>query len=355
MIPLYKPYMPSDLPELDNILHSGSLAYGKWGRMFEQSLKDFIGCKEDVLVVNSFTSAIQVILSTLDIKSGDEIIASPQSCLASTQPLATFGVKVVWADIDPSRGTLCPDSVESKITPRTKIIFHNHHCSYPGYIDEINAIGKKRGIAVIDDCIEAFGSKYKKRILGNLDTDITVFSFQTVRLPNTIDGGGMIFKERSLYEKAGRVRDLGVDRTTFRDVSGEINPESDVPMHGYGVMMNEISSYIGYCQMHDLSGLFDIQRKNAAKWENEISTIPQLRTLNTTDIEPCYWVFGILCEKKPDALTLFRKKGYAASGVHVPNTFYSVFDNNNTNLPGVEEFYSKFLALPCGWWYETKL
>jgi dTDP-4-amino-4,6-dideoxygalactose transaminase len=341
--------MPESLPEIDNILHSGALAYGKWGQMFEQSLKDFIGCQENVLTVNSFTVAIQVVLSTLGIKSGDEIIASPQSCLASTQPLATFGAKVVWADIDPSRGTLCPDSVERRITPRTKIIFHNHHCSYPGYIDEINAIGKRHGIVVIDDCIEAFGSKYKKRMLGNSGTDITIFSFQTVRLPNTIDGGCVVFKERNLYEKALQVRDLGINRTTFRDASGEINPKSDVSIHGYGAMMNEVSSYIGYCQMQDLSGLFARQRENAAQWEDKIAAIPQLKPLNTVNSEPSYWVFGIRCENKPDTLTSFRGKGYAASGVHVPNTFYSIFDNNIT-LPGVKEFYSKFLALPCGWW-----
>jgi dTDP-4-amino-4,6-dideoxygalactose transaminase len=354
MTPLYKPYMPPHLPEIDAILHSGALAYGKWGRLFEQSLKDFIGCREDVLVVNSFTAALQVTLSTLDIKPGDEIIASPQSCLASTQPLATFGAKIVWADIDPSRGTLCPASVARKITPRTKIIVHNHHCSYTGYIDDINAIGKQHGIVVIDDCIEAFGSKYKNRVLGNVDTDVTVFSFQTVRLPNAIDGGGMIFKSRDLYEKALRMRDLGVDRATFRDAQGEIRPESDVPMHGYGVTMNEVSSYIGYCQALDLPELFARQRRNAARWREEIArSYPDVRTLNVTDAEPSYWVFGLLSDSKADTLTHFRNRGYHASGVHVPNTFYSIFGNHPA-LPGVAEFYSKFLALPCGWWIENK-
>jgi dTDP-4-amino-4,6-dideoxygalactose transaminase len=354
MVPLYKPYMPQHLPEIDNILHSGALAYGKWGHRFEQVLKDFIGCTEDVLVVNSFTSAIQVVLSTLGIKPGDEIIASPQSCLASTQPLITFGARVVWADIDPSRGTLCPTSVEHKITPRTKIIFHNHHCSYPGYVNDINAIGRKHGIPVIDDCIEAFGSRYKNRMLGNVDTDITVFSFQTVRLPNTIDGGGIIFKSRDWYEKAVRVRDLGIDRTTFRDALGEIDPASDVPMHGYGAIMNEVNSYIGYCQMQDLPGLLARQRANAAAWEASIAGTSRLKTLDTIDSEPCYWVFGLLSEAKAETLNHFRARGYHCSGVHVPNTFYSIFDSCSS-LPGVEEFYAKFLALPCGWWYENNI
>lgn len=343
--------MPEKLPELDAILHSGALAYGKWGRAFEQSIKDFVGCKEDVLVVNSFTATIHVVLSTLGIKEGDEIIASPQSCLASTQPLATFGAKVVWADIDPARGTLSPESVESKITPNTKVIFHNHHCGYPGYIDEINALGKKYGITVIDDCIEAFGAKYKGSRLGNLDTDISIFSFQTVRLPNTIDGGAMIFKNKDLHNKAIKVRDLGVDRSTFRDSLGEINPSSDVSIFGYGVTMNEISSYIGYCQMQNLDDLFAIQYQNALSWQNELlSDYPNIKTIDTRDIEPSYWVFGTLCEDKSSSLTYFRNEGYNVSGVHIPNTFYSVFESQG-NLPGVETFYSKFLALPSGWWY----
>ncbi|MEI3421297.1 MAG: DegT/DnrJ/EryC1/StrS family aminotransferase [Butyricimonas faecihominis] len=63
------------------------------------------------------------------------------SCLASNQPLQTFGLKIVWADIDPLTGTLDPDSVRQKITDKTRLIFHNHFCGYVGYVDEINMIG----------------------------------------------------------------------------------------------------------------------------------------------------------------------------------------------------------------------
>lgn len=351
MINLYKPYMPEELPELDAILHSGALANGKWGRAFEQSLQDFVGCKERVLVVNSFTAAIQVVLSSLGIKAGDEIIASPQSCLASTQPLATYGAKVVWADIDPSRGTLCPESVESKITSNTRVLFHNHHCSYPGYIDEINALGKKYGLVVIDDCIEAFGSQYKGKIMGNVGTDVTLFSFQTVRLPNSIDGGGIIFKDASLYEKALKVRDLGVNRKTFRDSLGEINPDSDVDIPGYGVTMNEISSYIGCSQMRAIAELLSIQRENAVTWREELlAEYPGLQVLNTSDILPSFWVYGILSEDKYKTLNYFREKGFYASGVHVPNTNYSQFGIRE-DLPGVNQFYNQFIALPSGWWF----
>lgn len=344
--------MPDELPEINAILHSGALAYGKWGREFEGAIKKFVGCDEDVLVVNSFTAAVQVMLATIGITVDDEVIASPQCCMASTAPIASYGAKVVWADVDPRRGTLCPASVEKMITPRTKLIMHNHHCSYPGYVDEINAIGKKYGILVADDAIESFGSRYKGKTIGNLGTDITLFSFQTVRLPNTIDGGGIVFRDRSLYEKGVRVRDLGVNRKTFRDSLGEINPLSDVDIKGYGVTMNEISSYIGYCQMQNLDTLFAKQRTNAVKWrELLISEYPQINLLDTTDIEPSYWVFGTLSTDKIKTLTYFRELGYTTSGVHIPNTFYSIFEKQGDFI-GVNEFYRNFVALPCGWWFD---
>ena len=101
MIPLYKPYMPAQLPELNAILHSGALAFGKYGKEFEQKLSSFIGV-EQLTLVNSFNSAVLVALASLGIKPGDEVIASPMACLASNQPHVTIGAKVVWADVDPT-------------------------------------------------------------------------------------------------------------------------------------------------------------------------------------------------------------------------------------------------------------
>lgn len=355
MIPLYKPYMPEDLSELNMILYSGALSYGKWGREFEISLKKNIGCEEVPLAVNSFSSAVQLVLLTLGIKSGDEIIASPLSCLASTQPLLSTGAIIKWADIDPVRGTLDPGSVRKQISNKTKLIWHNHHCGYPGFIDDINLIAHQAGIFVVDDCIEAFGAEYDGNKLGNVGTDITVFSFQTVRLPNTIDGGAVIFRDEDLKNIAIRIRDLGVDRTTFRDSSGEINPKSDVDVHGLGMTCNEVSSYIGYKQLEDVERLLESQRANAALWDNYIEKNGlNISPIITDGSSPNYWVYGVLCDNKEEMVPYFRNLGYYASGVHVPNTCYSIFKNRD-ELLGVEEFYRRFFALPCGWWLKNSL
>lgn len=345
MIPLYKPYMPAELPELENILHSGALAYGKWGKDFESKLRAYVGV-DYLMTINTYSMAIQIALTVLGLKPGDEVVASPMSCLASNQPLNTYGLKVKWADVDPETGTLSPDSVKKSITQDTKLIFHNHFCGYIGYVDEINAIGKEFGIPVIDDSVEAFGSKYKGHIAGNLGSDITLFSFQTVRLPNTIDGGALTFKDKSLYEAALLARDYGIRRDIFRDGYGEISPACDISTPGFGGTMSEINSYIGCRQMEDLPMLLAKQRENASHWDSEIG---QYKLNSRKEIEPNYWVYGILSDDKFNDMLMFRRRGYFASGVHLPNTYYSAF-GRQIQMKGVQTFYNRFLALPSGWW-----
>ena len=350
MIPIYRPYMPENLmPELNEILHSGQLSFGKYGKQFESQLKEFICC-EYLLTINSYNTAMQVVLSTLGLQAGDEVIASPVSCLASNQPFATKGLKVRWADINLATETLFPEDVETKITTNTKAIFHNHFCGYIGEIDAINALGKKYNIPIIDDGIEAFGSEYKGKKLGNVGTDVTVFSFQTVRLPNTIEGGAIVFKDKALYDKALLIRDYGIDRSKFRTADGEINPDCDIELEGYGGLMSELNSFIGTKQMLNIEQLLKVQQHNAIKWQEELENYTDINPIkinyNTT---PNFWVFGTLSENSKETIAYFKSKGYYATGVHINNNIYSVF-NNKIELEGVDKFKQQFVAIPSGWW-----
>lgn len=348
MISLFKPYMPESLPELDAILHSGALAYGTHAKAFEAALQAYFGTPY-VIAVNSFQLAICAMLTTFDIVPGDEIIASPMGCLVSTQPYASYGLKVVWADVDPETGTLAPDSVKEKISVRTKLIIHNHFCGFPGYIDEINRIGREHQIPVVDDGIECFGSLYKNRKIGNCGTDATVFSFGAVRLPNTIDGGAVIFRDREAYEKVLLICDNGIDRFRFRDQDGEIDPRCDIALRGYNAMMSNVNGYIGLCQMREVESLLSKQRVNASLWRERL--LPGVRTLSLTAPGniPNYWVYGLLADDKRKMILEFREQGYYASGVHMNNSIYSVFGDHST-LDGANYFQEHFIAVPCGWW-----
>ena len=348
MIPLFKPYMPQ-LPDMDNILYSGALAYGDYTRKFENRLKEFFDVPY-LMVTTNFHMAIAIALTALEATVKDEVVVSPMACLASTQPYLSYGLKIKWADVDPRTGTLDPTSVETQITKKTKAIIHNHFCGYPGYIDEINEIGKRHGIPVIDDGIECFGSEYHGKKIGNVGTDITVFSLSAVRFCNCIDGGILIFKEKELYEKSLLIRDCGIDRAKFRDELGEISPECDIKLVGYSGTMSNVNGYIGLRQMDSIDLLLQKHRDQAEKWREAYDFQSTMIPIYRENCNPNYWVFGILTDDKVETIKNFRKQGYYASGVHIRNDMYSVFGKQDTELPGVEKFYNSFVALPCGWW-----
>lgn len=351
MISIFKPYMPEGIEnDLGAILHSGQLAYGKYGREFETELGSFIQ-NSQIITTATYNQALLMLLSALDLKPADEIIASPVSCLASNQPFAIRGLNIKWIDVDPESSTMDVSLLRNLITPKTKAIFNNIFCGYAGDLEEVYKIGKEFGIPVIDDCIEGFGTKFNGKYTGNTGADITVFSFQTVRLPNTIDGGALVFKDEKLYEKAKLIRDYGIDRSNFRLANGEINPNCDIVLEGYGATMSEINSYIGLKQMRNISSLIQNQKENAQKWNSFFEDRKDAKPLTIhPNCEPNFWVYGVLAEDKLKFIQNMKDAGFYATGVHVNNNIYSVF-NNKINLPGVNEFMRKFLAVPSGWWF----
>lgn len=350
MIPLFKPYMP-DLPEMDSIIHSSALAYGNYTKQFEEKLRDYFDTPY-LMVTTSFHLAISVVLTAMDIKYGDDVISSPMACLASTQPYLSYGCKIRWADVDPKTGTLDPISVEKRLTSDTKAIIHNHFCGYPGYIDEINEIGVRHGIPVIDDGIECFGSEYHEMKIGNCGTNVTIFSLTAVRFCNCIDGGIVIFKDKNLYEKSLLIRDCGIDRSMFRDNLGEISPDCDISLVGYSATMSNVNGYIGLRQMEKIPELLERHRAQAKKWKTIYDFQSNMIPIHRDNCNPNYWVFGLLAENKIETIKSFRNMGYYASGVHIRNDIYSAFGKQDVKLSGVEEFYNHFVALPCGWWME---
>jgi dTDP-4-amino-4,6-dideoxygalactose transaminase len=353
MIPLFKPFMPPNLDdELKQLLNSGNLSFGTYGLEFERELKKHIGNKY-LLIVNSYNIAMQIVLTTIGLNSGDEILASPISCLASNQPFVTKGLRVKWVDVNPSTGLMCTIDLQRKISKNTKAIFHNHFCGYVGQIDEVNKIAFENNLIVVDDSIEAFGSSYKNNLIGNVGTDYTIFSFHSVRLPNTIDGAAITFKKYEDYKKALLIRDYGIDRSNFRDEDGEININCDINTEGFGGLMSEPNSMIGLRQMKYIDDLIQKQRFNAKAWEKVISIFDtNIKTLSiNTDTCPNYWVYGIKTENKKQLLSTFKEYGLKASSVHINNNIYSIFGKQD-KLNGVDEFMSKFLAIPSGWWFD---
>lgn len=350
---LFKVFIPDNIIDgVKDVLYSGALSSGQYVRKFENDIKNFLRTDNSLISTNTYDSASGIVWEVLGLEAGNEVIASPMSCLASNQPLALKRAKMIWTDIDPLVGSLDPEAVKRNITKNTKAILHYHWGGFPGHIDDILKIGKEYGVPVIEDAIESFGSEYKNKKIGNTGADFTLFSFQPVRLPTTIDGGAIVFKKEEDYQKAKLIRDYGIDRSKFRDSLGEIDSSCDISLPGFGAGMNELAAYIGIKSLVQLPKLIDKQRQNAVKNENYLKRFKEITLLNVNNTRPNYWIHSFLSPNRDTLLNLIRKDKKYASKVHIRNDYYSVFGNFQNDLKGVQKFNEEILSIPSGWWVE---
>ena len=148
-IPLFKVFIPESVIEpLCKVLLSGYIGEGPRVEEFERQLGPWFA-NDNVLTVNSGTSALQLALRLANVGYGDEVVSTPMTCSATNEPILAMGAKIIWADIDAWTGNIDPKDVARKITPKTKAIMCVHWGGYPCDLDELNAIAAEHGIKLI--------------------------------------------------------------------------------------------------------------------------------------------------------------------------------------------------------------
>lgn len=179
----------------------------KYHDRFEKAFAEYIGVQHAV-ALPSCTSAIHLSLAALKIGPGDEVIVPDVTWIASAAPINYVGAQPVFADIDRQTWCLSPESFADCITSRTKgVIVVDLYGNMPR-MDEILAIARRHGIAVIEDAAEALGSEYAGRKAGSFG-DAGVFSFHGSKTMTTGEGGMFVTNQRELYERVLVLRDHG--------------------------------------------------------------------------------------------------------------------------------------------------
>ena len=158
------------------------------------------------------THAIHLILLTLDIKKGDEIIVPECSWTATAAPITYQNAVPVFSDINRDNWCMCPQSVEKKITEKTKaIIVVDLYGNMPD-MEKLSLISKKYNIPLIEDAAEALGSIYKGTRAGKFGI-AGVHSFHRTKTMTTGEGGALLIDDKKLYERAKFLRDHGRSNT----------------------------------------------------------------------------------------------------------------------------------------------
>lgn len=180
-----------------------SLSWGPEVQLFESDFARLCGA-EHAIAVSSGTAALDLCAQALQLKAGDEIIATPFSFWSTISAQVARGVTIRFADVDPATMNIDPATLQSRITPRTRAIYLVHYGGNPADLDAVRAIADAHGLPVLEDCCHAPGAQHQGRTVGA--GDLCCFSFHSYKNMTTLGEGGMVTTRDPLL--ARRVRDL---------------------------------------------------------------------------------------------------------------------------------------------------
>ena len=165
-IPLSRPDISAhDIEAVTEVLATPFLSLGPKVGEFEQAIARYAGVRHAV-AVNSGTSALHLIVKSLGIGSGDEVITTPFSFVASANCALFEGAKPVFVDIDPLTLNLDVSLIESRLSPRTRAILAVDVFGHPAEWDELQRLATRHHLHLIEDSAEAIGALYRGKKAG---------------------------------------------------------------------------------------------------------------------------------------------------------------------------------------------
>lgn len=285
-IPLAKPDIGKDeIQAVMETMKSGWVSQGEKVEEFEKSFAKYCGVKYGV-AVNNGTAALHMALTALGIKSGDEVITTPLSCVATTNPIVYLDAKPVFVDVESSTLNVNPALVEKKVTRKTRVILPVHLFGHPVDLDPLIELAEKHGLYVIEDAAQAHGARYKGKKVGSLG-HISCFSFYADKLITTVEGGMALTNDEELAEKMRLLRRFGMNkREKFYH-----------PILGYNYKMSDIHAAIGLVQLRKLDNYIERKRANIEYLRSRLNHSNLKLPVELDYAFNVYYVCHILAEK----------------------------------------------------------
>ncbi len=263
-------FTEKEIDAVRNVLSSNRVNYwtGSEGRRFEREFAQWCGTDYAIALANG-TVAIDAALIALGVGKGDEVIVTPRTFMASVSSIVSVGATPVFVDVDRDSQNIDVNLVESAITKRSKAIIAVHLAGWPCEMDSIKSLSKEYGIAVVEDCAQAHGARYKGQSVGSFG-HIGTWSFCQDKVMTTGGEGGMITtNDREYWSFIWSYKDHG---KSWESVFGSFEDEGKFRwLHnsfGTNWRMTEMQAAIGRIQLDYMGDWHKKRLKNAATiWE----------------------------------------------------------------------------------------
>lgn len=292
------PFLPYALPdvgeeeinEVADTLRSGWLTTGPKAKRFETAFEDYLGGRIECLAVNSATSGLHLALEALGIGPDHEVITSTLTFTATAEVVRYLGANVRLVDVNPVTLNLDIEQVRAAITPLTKAIMPVHYGGLACDMDALFALAKEHELKIVEDAAHALPCTFRKRLIGTLDSDATVFSFYANKSITTGEGGMVVTRDPAIGKRIRVMRLHGIDTDAFNRFTSE-KPSwyYEVVAPGFKYNMPDIAAAIGIHQLTKLPQ-FQIRRHQlAARYFDHLSGLPLLLPANAPPGDTHAW------------------------------------------------------------------
>jgi len=321
---------------IKKVLKSKFWASGSGGRNvseFETEFKKFSGCKECV-TVNSGTAALNLAMSLLDIKN-KEVIVPSLTFVSTVNAISYNGGIPIFADVNSK--TLCIDkeTIESKITKKTKAILPVHFGGMPCKLSDIKKIANEENLFIIEDAAHAAGSKFGTKKIGS-HSQAVCFSFHPVKNIAMPTGGIIAINDKESKMMKSRLQErrwCGIKNRNFN--SYEI---SELANNYY---MNEFSAAIGRIQLRKLERLNNKRRKIAKIYSEEIKIENKMKFSKDCS----YHLFWIRVKSREKLRKILLENGIETGIHYAPVHKFELYDKK-IKLEITEKASEEIITIP---------
>jgi len=348
----------SDIKAVTAVLKSDWITQGPKIREFEGALCERTGAKYAV-AVSSGTAALHLACLASGITSGDEVITSPITFVASANCILYCGGRPVFADVQKDTLNINPDEIKRHISKKTKALICIHFAGHPVDLKEIHSIAQKHNLIVIEDAAHALGAVYKNSKIGSCKySDIAIFSFHPVKAVTTGEGGAILTNRKDLYEKLLMLRSHGitkdVSRFTCRDSKMTGPWYYEQQYLGFNYRITDIQCSLGLSQLKKLDGFLEKRRKLVDTYNEALCDINAIILPKEKPYVKSAWhLYYIRLRSASKRKALFEqllKSGIGAQVHYIPVHLQPYYRKNFSYKPGdfpqAEHYYESTITLP---------
>ena len=354
MINFARPSITSkEINAVINVLKSGWITTGHKNLEFAKEINKIVGSKYCV-PLNSCTASIHLALIAAGVKENDEIITTPMTFVSTINSILYLKAKPIFVDIKENDFIMDEERVERFITKKTKAILTVHYGGFSANLDKLTQIAKKYKLELIEDAAHSFGSKYKKKFIGQ-DSKYCCFSFYPTKNITTGEGGAFVTNNNKIFKRVSRLGLHGISKDAWKRYSKVGSWKYDVKEIGFKYNMTDIQAAIGLAQLSRYNELKKHRKIIYGIYSDGLSKVKEVEIVKGNNYsDPFQHLFVIRIKSKVINRNVFiekmKEKNIICSVHFIPVYRFSVYKKLLTtkvkDYPQTEKAFQECVSIP---------